>query len=213
MNARWCSANDSCTRGRPGRASWSRGPTSSTTRHGRGRSSPPVGSAICWRSSSSRRVNTWWISRRCWRAGAAVGQRPVGQERSERCPVGRDRRVAGIGVGAGAGRGPRDGVADVGAPAHADRPGRGTRPRVGSMRSSCELVPGGISKELVVSQAFRLLETIEPVGAVATERHRLASRARRRHRPLRHATQSIRGADPGRGRGVGHDPHRDLRDR
>ena len=30
-----------------------------------------------------------------------------------------------------------------------------------------ELVPGGISKELVVSQASRLLETIEPAGAVA----------------------------------------------
>jgi transposase len=38
----------------------------------------------------------------------------------------------------------------------------------------CELVAGGIGKELVVSQAVRLLETIEPVGAVAAERHRLA---------------------------------------
>jgi transposase len=35
----------------------------------------------------------------------------------------------------------------------------------------CELVPGGIGKEVVVSQAFRLLETIEPAGAVASERH------------------------------------------
>jgi transposase len=38
----------------------------------------------------------------------------------------------------------------------------------------CELVAGGIGKELVVSQASRLLETIEPTGAVAIERHRLA---------------------------------------
>jgi transposase len=37
-----------------------------------------------------------------------------------------------------------------------------------------ELIPGGIGKELVVSQASRLLETIEPDGAVAIERHRLA---------------------------------------
>jgi transposase len=38
----------------------------------------------------------------------------------------------------------------------------------------CDLSPGGISKELVVTQAFSLLEQIEPVGAVAVERHRLA---------------------------------------
>jgi transposase len=37
-----------------------------------------------------------------------------------------------------------------------------------------ELVPGGISKELVVSQASRLLEQITPSGAVGRERHRLA---------------------------------------
>ena len=37
-----------------------------------------------------------------------------------------------------------------------------------------ELVPGGITKEVVVSQAFRLLESLEPAGAVGRERHRLA---------------------------------------
>jgi len=37
-----------------------------------------------------------------------------------------------------------------------------------------ELVPGGITKEVVVSQAFSLLAGLEPVGAVARERHRLA---------------------------------------
>jgi transposase len=38
----------------------------------------------------------------------------------------------------------------------------------------CELVEGGIAKELVVSQALELLERVEPVGAVGRERHRLA---------------------------------------
>jgi len=38
----------------------------------------------------------------------------------------------------------------------------------------CDLSPGGIGKELVVSQAFSLLEGIEPVGSAAIERHRLA---------------------------------------
>lgn len=37
-----------------------------------------------------------------------------------------------------------------------------------------ELVPGGIGQELVVSRARSLLEGLEPVGAVATERHALA---------------------------------------
>ena len=39
---------------------------------------------------------------------------------------------------------------------------------------SCELVAGGIAKEVVVSQAFALLEGLEPAGAVGRERHRLA---------------------------------------
>jgi transposase len=38
----------------------------------------------------------------------------------------------------------------------------------------CDLSPGGIGKELVVSQAFSLLEAIRPAGAAAIERHRLA---------------------------------------
>jgi transposase len=37
----------------------------------------------------------------------------------------------------------------------------------------CELVAGGIGKEVVVAQAFRLLEGLHPVGAVGRERHRL----------------------------------------
>jgi hypothetical protein len=38
----------------------------------------------------------------------------------------------------------------------------------------CDLSPGGINKEVVVTQAFSLLERIEPAGAVAAQRHRLA---------------------------------------
>ena len=37
-----------------------------------------------------------------------------------------------------------------------------------------ELVPGGITKEVVVSQARSLLDDLQPVGAVAVERHLLA---------------------------------------
>ncbi len=38
----------------------------------------------------------------------------------------------------------------------------------------CELVVGGIAKEVVVSQALAVLEDVEPVGAVGRERIRLA---------------------------------------
>ena len=36
----------------------------------------------------------------------------------------------------------------------------------------CDLVPGGISKELVVKQAQQLLDSIHPTSAVAAERFR-----------------------------------------
>ena len=38
----------------------------------------------------------------------------------------------------------------------------------------CELVPGGIGKKIVASQARELLEGLHPQGEAATERHRLA---------------------------------------
>jgi transposase len=39
----------------------------------------------------------------------------------------------------------------------------------------CELVPGGISKEITAGQAARVLESIKPAGAVALARHELAA--------------------------------------
>ena len=39
----------------------------------------------------------------------------------------------------------------------------------------CELVPGGISKEITAGQAARVLESIEPSGAVALARCELAA--------------------------------------
>jgi transposase len=38
----------------------------------------------------------------------------------------------------------------------------------------CELVPGGIPKQIVARQAFQVLEGLEPAGAVGRERHQLA---------------------------------------
>jgi transposase len=38
----------------------------------------------------------------------------------------------------------------------------------------CDLVPGGIAGEITAAQAIRLLDNVEPVGAVAAARHELA---------------------------------------
>ena len=42
-----------------------------------------------------------------------------------------------------------------------------------------ELVPGGITKEIVVAQASELLDGLQPAGAAAVERHRHGARAPR----------------------------------
>ena len=139
----------------------------------RGRSSPPAGSATCWLNNSSPRENTSLMFRRRSRRGATVGDRPFRQERPERRSLGRDRGAARAGVDAGASRGPRDRAAPLGASPLSDR--------VGANKSVCrlhalvcELVAGGITKEVVVSQALALLENLDPAGAVGRERHRLA---------------------------------------
>ena len=107
-------------------------------------------------------------------AGPAVGLGPVGEERPERCPLGRDRGVARADVGRGPGRGPRDGAAHVGAPAHARSRGRATRRPVDCTRSSWSSWPGGIGKELVVSQALGSSRRSNRPVRSAIERHRLA---------------------------------------
>ena len=70
------------------------GRRASTAASGRGRSSPLVGSATCWPSSSSPRVNTSWTSRRRWRRGCGCWGRAVptrttrttpARSRSRRC--------------------------------------------------------------------------------------------------------------------------------
>jgi transposase len=40
--------------------------------------------------------------------------------------------------------------------------------------SVCELVPGGIPRQIVARQAVQVLERLEPAGAVGRERHQLA---------------------------------------
>ena len=52
----------------------------------------------------------------------------------------------------------------------------------------CDLVPGGIAGEISPAQATRLLDEIEPHGAVAAARHAARRRARRRPRSPRRPT-------------------------
>jgi transposase len=56
-----------------------------------------------------------------------------------------------------------------------------------------ELVPGGISKEVVVSQARSLLEGHQPLGAVAVERHLLAVELVDELDRLNHQRKALRG--------------------
>jgi transposase len=77
----------------------------------------------------------------------------------------------------------------------------------------CELVPGGISKEIIAPQASDLLESIAPSDAVQAARCELA--AEYIERPAPHRRPDARQQEePGhRGTGVRHQPDRDLRSR
>ena len=76
-----------------------------------------------------------------------------------------------------------------------------------------ELVPGGIGQEVVVSQARSLLAELQPLGAVAIERHALAVEMLDELDRLNTARKALRKAHRRRGGGVGNDAHRGLRDR
>ena len=124
-------------------------------------------------------------------AGAAVGHGPVGEERPERRPVGRDRRVAGgelVPVRV------EDHATVLRLLARRHTPaGLGLQQdRLPAPRAGGGLVPGGIGKEVVVSQARSLLETTR---AGRGGRHRTAPPGRRdarRARAARHPTQGLR---------------------
>jgi transposase len=75
----------------------------------------------------------------------------------------------------------------------------------------CDLVPGGINKELFVAQASELLEGLTADTAAAIERHRICGARWSTTSPARHQDQGVQDPDPRRGSGVGHHPHRGLR--
>jgi hypothetical protein len=73
-----------------------------------------------------------------------------------------------------------------------------------------DLVPGGISQEVVVCQARSLLADHRPIGAGGCGAPRARPRSGRRARAAHHPAQSAPQADRGRRRRVSHDAHRDL---
>ena len=139
-----------------------------------GRSSPPEGSAICWPSSSSPPANTSWTSPPRWRRGCGCWA-PAAPTRTTRTTPARLRL-------------PRSALRSW------SRCGSRTTPRCSGWcragtpslgwsynKTACrlhalvaDLVPGGISKEVVVCQARSLLADHPSIGAVAVERHALA---------------------------------------
>jgi hypothetical protein len=77
----------------------------------------------------------------------------------------------------------------------------------------CDLVPGGIAKEISAAQAARILGQATPSGAVALARAELAAEFPRGHAPprcpaARHPQEARR-----RGQGLRHHPHSGLRRR
>ncbi len=76
-----------------------------------------------------------------------------------------------------------------------------------------ELVPGGIRKEIVVTQADQILATIEPVTATQRQRVELAHETLDEIRALDARLKAIEGSDHRGGDRVGNVAHRHLRSR
>ena len=116
-------------------------------------------------------------------AGAAVGHGPLGQERPERRPLGRDRGAAGAASWSRCGSRTTPSVLRLLSRRHTQLGWSYNKTACRLHALVADLVPGGISKEVVVSQARSLLAEHPPVGAVAIERHAPRRRAGRRARP------------------------------
>jgi transposase len=71
----------------------------------------------------------------------------------------------------------------------------------------CDLVPGGVAGEISAAQATRLLDELEPAGAVAAARPRRRCGAGRRPAPSRRAVARHHQADHRGGHGVKDDGH------
>jgi hypothetical protein len=102
-----------------------------------------------------------------------LGTWPVDEVGSERRPLGGDRRAAGSVVGGGTARGSHHGVWLL-AKRHTDVAPWRTKLCCRLHALVGELMTGGISKEVVVTQARSLLNGIQPGDVAAVERHRLA---------------------------------------
>ena len=141
-----------------------------------------------------------------------LGSGPVDQERSQRCPLGRRGRVARPVAGGGA---PADHVTvcRLLAKRHTDVARWRTKLCCRLHALVAELVPGGISKEVVVTQARSLLEEIAAGRCGGGRAAPPGGRARRRHRPPRRRAARLESTHHRRGGGVGHDVDGDLRGR
>lgn len=107
-------------------------------------------------------------------ACAAVGLGQVNEERHQRCSCGRGRGVASAVTRTGAGRGSHQRVAVVGQSAASTASHARSRACCRLHALVAELVPGGITKEIVVAQADQLLASLTPTSATQRQRLELA---------------------------------------
>ena len=77
----------------------------------------------------------------------------------------------------------------------------------------CELTPGGFTGEISAAQATRLLDELEPAGAVAAARHAVAAELVADLRRLDGQLRETKQTDRHSGQGVEDDAHRTVRGR
>ena len=143
-------------------------------RHGRGRWSALVGSAICCRSSSSPPARRCSTCRRRWRHG--YGCSGTGQSTKTDPNDAHSVAVAALRAPSLAPVHPADHttVCRLLVKHHNDLARWRNKLCCRLHALVAELVPGGINKEVVVNQARSLLDSVEPDDVAAVERHRQA---------------------------------------
>ena len=161
------------------------------SRRGRGRSSPPVGSAICSPSSSSARVSVWWMCRRRCRRGCGCS----GSGRSNKNDPNDARAVAVAALRAPSlavvRREDHVTVLRLLAKAQLDTGRARSRACCRLHALARELVAGGIRKEVVVSQAEPLLAGDRADRRDTTSAARARPRAARRDPRARRQVEAL----------------------
>ena len=172
-----------------------------------------MASAICSRSSSSRRVNGCWMCPRRWRRGCGCWGRAdrtrttrttAIRSRSRRCTHRTLQQVA---------RADHAGVLRLLAKRNKELGSARTRTACRLHALLVELVPGGIPKEITANRAAAVLASVTPAGPVEATRHELALEHLEDLRRIDEQMRASQAAHRRRGQSLRHDHDRGVRHR